>query len=84
MKRDADKAAFVTAELRRAGRRRGRRRRCGRWWTRSAATCASSRRRARSWSADTTGSDRPEVVERYYGGRIEATGFRVADAAVGG
>jgi DNA polymerase-3 subunit delta len=34
--------------------------------------------------ADTSGVISVEVVERYYGGRIEATGFRVADAAVDG
>jgi DNA polymerase-3 subunit delta len=34
--------------------------------------------------ADTTGLIGPDVVERYYGGRIEATGFRVADAAIAG
>jgi DNA polymerase III subunit delta len=33
-----------------------------------------------------TGGDRiePEDVERYFGGRVEVTGFRVADAAVAG
>src|SRR5690625_255473 len=34
--------------------------------------------------ADTTGRITPEVVATYYGGRVEATGFRVADAAVAG
>jgi len=34
--------------------------------------------------ADTTGTVDPEVVERYYGGRVEATGFKVADAALEG
>lgn len=34
--------------------------------------------------ADTEGTITEEVVDRYYGGRVEATGFRVADAAVAG
>jgi DNA polymerase-3 subunit delta len=32
--------------------------------------------------ADTEGTVTAEVVDRYYGGRVQATGFRVADAAV--
>lgn len=34
--------------------------------------------------ADTSGTITEAVVDRYYGGRVEATGFRVADAAVAG
>ncbi|HLS63909.1 MAG TPA: DNA polymerase III subunit delta [Ruania sp.] len=34
--------------------------------------------------ADTTGTITPDLVDKYYGGRVEATGFRVADAAVAG
>ena len=34
--------------------------------------------------ADTTGTITQEIVDRYYAGRIEATGFKVADAAVAG
>jgi len=34
--------------------------------------------------SDTTGTVDVDVVNRYYGGRVEATGFRVADAAVAG
>lgn len=34
--------------------------------------------------ADTTDRITPDVVETYYGGRVETTGFRVADAAVAG
>lgn len=33
---------------------------------------------------DTTGTIDDQVVERYHGGRVEATGFKVADAAVAG
>ncbi|WAL40955.1 DNA polymerase III subunit delta [Brevibacterium sp. BRM-1] len=34
--------------------------------------------------ADTQGPITTAVVDRYYGGRVEATGFKVADAAVAG
>jgi DNA polymerase-3 subunit delta len=34
--------------------------------------------------ADTTGVVDAEMVQRYHGGKVEATGFRVADAAVAG
>ncbi|CAM3391852.1 DNA polymerase III subunit delta [Isoptericola cucumis] len=34
--------------------------------------------------ADTSGTISEAVVDRYYGGRVEATGFKVADAAVAG
>lgn len=34
--------------------------------------------------ADTTGLITADLVARYHGGRVEATGFRVADAAVEG
>ncbi|MFV0427191.1 MAG: DNA polymerase III subunit delta [Beutenbergiaceae bacterium] len=33
---------------------------------------------------DTTSTISADVVQRYYGGRVEATGFRVADTAVAG
>lgn len=33
---------------------------------------------------DTTGTIDADVVERYHGGRVEATGFKVADATVAG
>ncbi|GHS89212.1 DNA-binding protein [Actinomycetota bacterium] len=83
VKRDADKAAFVTAELRRAGRRGDARAvralvdAVGNDLRELAAACSQL-------VADTTGVIGADVVERYYGGRIEATGFRVADAAVEG
>ncbi|MEZ0449855.1 DNA polymerase III subunit delta [Cellulomonas sp. ICMP 17802] len=83
IKSDGDKSAFVTAELRRAGRR------ADAQAVRALVDAVGSdlRELAASCSqlvADTTGLIGPEVVERYYGGRIEATGFRVADAAVAG
>lgn len=34
--------------------------------------------------ADTGGRITPDVVDTYYGGRVEVTGFKVADAAVSG
>lgn len=83
VKSDADKAAFVTAELRRAGRRpdgqavRALVDAVGSDLRELAAACSQL-------AADTTGVIGPDVVERYYGGRIEATGFRVADAAIAG
>lgn len=80
---DGDKTAFVTAELRRAGRRadaaavRALVDAVGSDLRELASACAQL-------VADTTGMIGPDVVERYYGGRIEATGFRVADAAIAG
>ncbi|MEV7972239.1 DNA polymerase III subunit delta [Cellulomonas sp. NPDC089187] len=83
MKRDADKATFVTQELRRAGRRMDARA------VRALVDAVGSDLRELASActqliSDTTGVIGVEVVERYYGGRIEATGFRVADAAVAG
>ena len=83
IKRDADKTAFVTDELRRAGRRadpaavRALVEACGNDLRELASACSQL-------VADTTGTVTAEVVARYYGGRVEATGFRVADAAVAG
>ncbi|WP_460462002.1 DNA polymerase III subunit delta [Arthrobacter pigmenti] len=34
--------------------------------------------------SDTEGPVGPDVIERYYGGRVEATAFKVADAALAG
>lgn len=83
IKRDADKTAFVTDELRRAGRRadaaavRALVEACGTDLRELAAACSQL-------VADTTGPVTADVVGRYYGGRVEATGFRVADAAAAG
>lgn len=83
VKRDADKAAFVSAELARSGRRadaaavRALVEACGTDLRELAAACSQL-------AADTSGRVTADVVARYYGGRVEATGFRVADAAVGG
>jgi DNA polymerase-3 subunit delta len=83
IKKDADKVAFATAELRRAGRRgdaagvRALVEAVGADLRELAAACAQL-------ASDTTGVIGADVVGRYYGGRIEATGFRVADAAIAG
>ena len=80
---DADKLAFASAELRRAGRRAdGQALRAmvdavGSDLRELASSCAQL-------AADTSGVIGPAVVERYYGGRVEASGFQVADAAVAG
>lgn len=83
IKRDADKAAFARAEFDDAKRR----------VTGAAiealveALGADVRELASGCTqliADTTGTVTPDVVDRYYGGRVEATGFRVADAAIAG
>lgn len=83
VKRDSDKTEFVTAELRRAGRRaepaavRALVEACGSDLRELAAAC-------QQLVADTAGTITADVVARYHGGRVEATGFRVADAAVAG
>jgi len=83
IKKDADKATFVTAEFRRARRRvdgtgvRALVEAVGNDLRELAAACAQL-------VTDTDGTVTEQVVDRYYGGRVEATGFRVADAAVAG
>lgn len=83
IKKDSDKVAFAAAELRRAGRRadaaamRALVEAVGTDLRELAASCAQL-------VADTSGVIGADVVNRYYGGRIEATGFRVADAAIAG
>lgn len=83
IKSDADKVAFAAGELRRAGRRadpgalRALVDAVGSDLRELAAACAQL-------VADTTGLIGAETVQRYHGGRVEATGFQVADAAVVG
>lgn len=83
VKRDADKLAFATSELRRAGRRaepaalRALLEACGADLRELAAAC-------QQLAADSTGVIGTDLVTRYYGGRVEATGFKVADAAAAG
>ncbi|HUX71288.1 MAG TPA: DNA polymerase III subunit delta [Cellulomonadaceae bacterium] len=83
VKKDADKTAFVGAELRRAGRRaepaavRALVDAVGSDLRELAAACAQL-------VADSGGVISAAAVERYYGGRVEASGFHVADAALEG
>lgn len=83
IKREADKVAFAQRELERAGRRadgaalRALVAAVGSDLQELVAACAQL-------AADTTGRITEDVVDRYYGGRVEATGFAVADAAVAG
>lgn len=83
IKKDGDKAAFASAECRRAGRRAD----AGAVRALVEAVGSDLRELAAACSqlcSDTTGTITEKVVTRYYGGRVEATGFRVADAAVAG
>lgn len=83
VKSDRDKADFVASEFRRAGRRlepeavRGLVEAVGKDVAELAAAC-------RQLIADTTGTVDAGTVETYYGGRVTANGFRVADAALAG
>ena len=83
IKKDADKVAFAAGELKRGRRRaepealRALVEACGADLRELASAC-------RQLVADTSGVISREVVAQYYGGRVEATGFRVADAAVEG
>ena len=83
IKRDAEKIDFVQAEFKAAKRR----------ITNDAVkslVAAVGNSLAELGSSchqliqDTTGTIDQEVVDRYYGGRIEATAFKVADAALAG
>nr|WP_216648491.1 DNA polymerase III subunit delta [Isoptericola chiayiensis] len=81
--RDADKTAFVAGEFKAARRRaepaavRALVDALGADLRELASACAQL-------VADTSGTIGEDVVDRYYGGRVEATGFKVADAAVAG
>lgn len=83
IKRDADKVAFVQAELARARRRadpaaiRALVDAAGNDLLELVAAC-------HQLASDTSGTITEAVVHRYYGGRVEATGFAVADAALVG
>lgn len=83
LKRDTDKAAFVSEEFGRARRRVERQAvtdlvdSVGSDLRELAAACAQL-------ISDTSGAVTAEVVDRYHGGRVEASGFKVADAAIAG
>ncbi|WP_396278567.1 DNA polymerase III subunit delta [Glutamicibacter creatinolyticus] len=83
LKRDADKIDFVTNEFKAAKRR----------ITNDAvkalvaavgSSLAELGASCHQLIADTTGTVDQDVVDRYYGGRVEATAFKVADAAIAG
>lgn len=83
LKKDSDKIDFVTAEFRNARRRiapdavRALVAAVGSSLSELAAAC-------HQLGSDSDGLITAEMVEKYYGGRIEATGFKVADAALAG
>lgn len=83
IKSDRDKSAFVTNEFRSARRKvspeavRALLEAVGKDLGELAAACSQL-------IADTTGLVDEEQVQEYYGGKVEATGFRVADMAVAG
>ncbi|WP_407651900.1 DNA polymerase III subunit delta [Arthrobacter sedimenti] len=83
LKKDGEKAEFVTTEFRLARRRiepdavRALVAAVGSQLPELAAAC-------QQLMADTAGDVSAETVEKYYGGRVEATGFKVADAALAG
>ena len=83
IKTDRDKTDFAVYEFRRAGRRatpdavRALIEAVGRDVRELASAC-------QQLVSDTTGTIDEAVVARYHGGKVEATGFKVADAAVAG
>lgn len=83
VKTDRDKAEFVAAEFVRAGRKatsdavRALVEAVGKDLRELASACTQL-------IQDTDGVIDASVVETYHGGKVEATGFRVADAAVAG
>lgn len=83
LKKDAEKAAFVVAEFKVGGRRieneavQALVNAVGTSLSELAASC-------RQLIADATTAVDAAMVERYYGGRVEATAFKVADAAMAG
>ena len=83
IKSEGDKTAFATNEFRRQGRKvtpdamRALVEAVGRDVRELAAACAQM-------IADTEGVVDEAMVEKYHGGKVEATGFKVADAAIAG
>jgi DNA polymerase-3 subunit delta len=83
IKTDRDKTDFAMHEFRRAGRRatpdavRALIEAIGKDVRELASAC-------QQLVADTTGTIDEDLVARYHGGKVEATGFKVADAAVAG
>jgi DNA polymerase-3 subunit delta len=83
LKKDADKVAFVASEFKTAGRRIEQEavqalvNAVGANLSELAAACSQL-------IADAGTTVTTDIVDRYYGGRIEATAFKVADAAMAG
>lgn len=83
LKKDTDKAAFVMAEFKAEGRRINQDavqalvNAVGADLSELAAACSQL-------LADAGSTVTAEMVDRYYGGRVEATAFKVADAAMAG
>lgn len=83
LKKDAEKIAFVTTEFRAASRRiepdavQALVNAVGAQLAELAAACSQL-------IADATAAVTVETVDSYYGGRVEASGFKVADAAMAG
>ena len=84
IKWESDKVRFAQSEFAAAHRKITADAAAGRWSTPWAATCVSWRVRAPSCSQTPTGAVDRAVVERYHAGRVEVSGFKVADAAVEG
>lgn len=83
LKKDADKSAFVLSEFKAAGRRIG----PGALQALVNAVGANLSELAAACNqliADAVAGVDSEMVDRYYGGRVEATAFKVADAAMAG
>lgn len=83
IKKDTDKVSFAAAEFKRAGRRAS----AGAVRALVEALGSSLRELAAACQqliGDTEGAIDEATVDKYYGGRVEATGFKVADAAVAG
>ena len=83
LKKDAEKIAFVTSEFKMASRRidphavHALVNAVGAQLAELAAACSQL-------IADATTGVDAAMVDKYYGGRVEATGFKVADAAMAG
>ncbi|SDD09138.1 DNA polymerase III, delta subunit [Sanguibacter gelidistatuariae] len=83
IKKDTDKVAFAAAEFKRGGRRAS----VGAVRALVEAVGSDLRELAAACSQLMADSERAidePAVTKYYGGRVEATGFRVADAAIAG
>lgn len=83
IKQDRDKVTFVAAEFKRAGRRAT----AGAVKALVEALGSDLRELGAACNqlmADVAGTIDENLVEKYYGGRVEATGFKVADAALAG